>query len=71
MKKFRYKLILGKFVVRKVEKTPTGFRFSIFLPGLGHLIPEVPSSADVREGDIITLYTEVLSNADPNKPPIQ
>lgn len=62
----RLKLFLGKFRVTRVEKQPIGFRFFLDLPGLGGLIVDVPIQADVREGDLLTLYTEVLSNAPPN-----
>ena len=58
----RYKLILGKFAVTKIERIPTGLRFAIHFPGLGHVICDGPL-ADVREGDLLTLYTEILSNA--------
>jgi len=56
----RYKLALGKFRVSRIEKAPTGFRMSIHLPGLGQVICHIPFLADVREGDLLTLYTEIL-----------
>jgi hypothetical protein len=57
----RHKLILGKFPVLAVQRSTNGFRFSLQLPGV-KLILEVPPSADVREGDLLTLYTEVLAH---------
>lgn len=61
----RYKLVLGKFLVNKIERTPTGLRFSIHFPGLGHMICDGPL-ADVREGDLLTLYTEILTKEKAN-----
>lgn len=58
----RYKLILGKFVVSRVIEHGASLEFSIDLPGLGKLICTGPK-ADVKEGDLLTLYTEILANA--------
>jgi len=44
-----------------------GLQIALQLPGV-KLICTVPKSADVREGDILSLYTEVLSNAKPGEP---
>lgn len=64
----RLKLVLGKFPVARVIKTPWGFAFSLTLPGIKEkLVISVPDHADVREGDLLTLYTEVLTNA-PSQP---
>lgn len=58
----RYKLILGKFRVEKVNELGALLEFSIRLPGLGCLICTGPK-ADVKEGDLLTLYTEIMANA--------
>jgi len=68
--RLRYKLILGKFLVRRVEQKGASLEFSIELPGLGQLICTGPL-ADVKEGDLLTLYTEILANAKPSETPIQ
>lgn len=60
--RLRYKLLLGKFAVRHVEEKGAYLIFSIDLPGLGLLICSGPK-ADVKEGDLLTLYTEVLAHA--------
>jgi hypothetical protein len=60
MTQVRLKLVLGKFRVTKVDKTPLGYKFAIHFPGLGHMICEIPGPADVREDDVLTLYTEIL-----------
>lgn len=60
----RYKLVLGKFRVEKVNDLGAALEFSIRLPGLGVLICTGPK-ADVKEGDLLTLYTEILANAQP------
>jgi hypothetical protein len=57
----RHKLVLGRFPVVGVKRSPTGFKFALQLPGI-KLVLEVPPSADVREGDVLTLYTEVLAH---------
>lgn len=58
----RYKLILGKFRVGRVVELGAALEFSIELPGLGQLIVTGPK-ADIKEGDLLTLYTEVFANA--------
>ena len=60
---FRYKLVLGKYPIIRVEKTPFGFDFCIQLPNGVRMVVSAPPSADVKEGDVLTLYTEVLANA--------
>ena len=67
----RYKLILGKFRVGRVEKVGTCIRFNLEFPGLGNLIIDAAPDADVRDGDLLTLYTEILANAKSSEPPIQ
>lgn len=62
IEQFRYKLILGKFAVGRVIEHGASLEFSIELPGLGRLICTGPK-ADVKEGDLLTLYTEILANA--------
>lgn len=57
----RYKLVLGKFLVSRVIQKGAMLEFSIDLPGLGKLICTGPL-ADVKEGDLLTLYTEILAN---------
>lgn len=59
--RIRYKLILGKFAVEKVIEQGALLEFSIRLPGLGCLICTGPK-ADVKEGDLLTLYTEIYAN---------
>ncbi len=62
-KSLRYKLLLGKLRVLSVTKAIHGYDMAIDLPGLGRLICPVPTHADVRAGDILSLYTEILSSA--------
>ena len=66
----RYKLVLGKFRVTRVIEKGQFLEFNIHLPELGHLICTGPK-ADVREGDLLTLYTEILADAQPSRSPIQ
>lgn len=60
--RLRYKLILGKFAVTRVIEKGSSLEFAIDLPGLGKLICTGPK-ADVKEGDLLTLYTEIYANA--------
>jgi hypothetical protein len=66
----RYKLILGKFAVGKVNERGAFLEFSIELPGLGRLICTGPK-ADVHEGDLLTLYTEILANDKSSSAPVE
>lgn len=66
MQDLRLRLILGKYPVTRVEKGLTGLLMEIALPGGMKILCDLPVTADVRLGDLLTLYTEVL--ADPNRP---
>lgn len=57
--RFRYQLILAKVRVSMLA----GNKMRLDLPGAGALIVPIPKGADVKEGDLLTLYTEVLANA--------
>lgn len=61
----RYKLVLGKYPVVRVEQIAGGFAFVIQFPNGVKMIVNSPTDADVREGDLLTLYTEVLAHAKP------
>ena len=61
----RYKLILGKFAVTRIIERGAALEFHIHLPGLGYLMCTGPK-ADVKEGDLLTLYTEILSGVKTN-----
>ena len=56
---------LGIYTVIKVEQGTLGTRFTIALPNNVTLTADLPYRADVRIGDRLTLYTEVLANALP------
>jgi flavin reductase (DIM6/NTAB) family NADH-FMN oxidoreductase RutF len=58
----RYRLILGKFQVTGIEKGLTGFRAKISFGSGVTLWIDCPIAADVRVGDMLTFYTEVLAN---------
>jgi hypothetical protein len=58
----RLKLILGKFPVRHISVDRI---MTIRLPSLGIMQVPLPPSADVREGDLLTIYTEILTHAKP------
>ena len=56
MSELRFKLVLGKFPVVKIER---GF-MTLKLAGTTEAKIALPDHADVRDGDLLTLYTEVL-----------
>lgn len=53
---------LGKVQVTDVEKGQMGTRFVFQLPGNVKIRAEMPIVVDVKIGDILTLYTEVLAD---------
>ena len=55
MTQLRYKLILAKLPVTKVEKVPAGFKFALDMLNGVKLVVEVPAHADVKEGDLLSL----------------
>lgn len=67
----RHRLILGKFQVTAVEKGLTGLRFTINLGNAVTAKVDSPITSDVRVGDWLTLYTEVLADANARQPSIQ
>lgn len=55
----RFKLILGKYPVVRVEAPILGIKqFALQLQGV-RVVIDAPHDADVREGDLLSLYTEV------------
>ncbi len=62
----RFVLVLGKFRVTERENN----LMKVALGGSTTMTITLPEHADVRAGDILTFYTEVLY-ANPNPPPIQ
>jgi len=62
---------LGKYQVVKVDKGTLGTSFTLALPNNVTIRADLPYPADVRIGDLLTIYTEVLSNVFPTDAPIQ
>lgn len=62
---------LGKYQVEKVERGALGTHFVIALPNNVKIKADLPYRADIRVGDLLTLYTEVLTDALPSGTPIQ
>lgn len=65
-KPFRLTLILGKYPVVRVSNT----KFTLKLGGTTEMTFTRPPLSDIRDGDILTLYTEVLL-AKPSSTPVQ
>lgn len=61
----RVRIVLGKFQVKQLVKGGAGFLMTVDMTNSVSMRCEVPSIADVRLGDYLTFYTEVL--ADPEK----
>ena len=55
----RFKLSLGKYPVLQVRKMPWGAQQFLLRIGDNKVEIDAPHDADVREGDLLTLYTEV------------
>lgn len=56
----RYQLNLGKFPVTEVTTGPNNLTVVIDMQNKFFLRLACPLTADVRVGDLLTLYTEVL-----------
>ncbi len=65
----RLRLVLGKYQVRKIDKGLTGLVMTISLPSGVFMKCDLPFQADVRVGDILTFYTEVLADMSKLPPP--
>ena len=59
---FRLRLVLGKFRVTEVSETS----FKLQLGGSTTATISRPPRSDIRDGDLLTLYTEVMLNAQPS-----
>ena len=67
-KSLRLVLVLGKF--RVIERHDAEMK--VALGGSTTMTITLPPSADVKAGDLLTFYTEVLyKHAEPKQPPIQ
>ena len=55
----RMKLVLGKYAVKNITRRLGGLQFWLDLNGPQMRI-NLNTDADIREGDLLTLYTEVL-----------
>ena len=67
----RLTLILGKYPVVSCEKRFDGWKVRVRLGEAYAEFTNIPSMADIRVGDVLTLYTQVASNAKPLLPPKQ
>jgi hypothetical protein len=67
----RLKLILGKYRVISVRDELGYLHAVIDLGRPMKMIVQLPRSVDVREGDLLTLYTEVLTHAQSEGTPVQ
>jgi hypothetical protein len=63
----RYTLQLGKY--RVTERTES--QMKLYLGGSTVMTISLPPNVDVKAGDILTLYTQVLVNANTSEAPIQ
>lgn len=68
---FRYRLVGPKFQVVKVEKGKTGIRIHMKYEAIGMVWDCPVTNADVRIGDLLTLYTEVLVDANAGPAPFE
>lgn len=66
----RLRLILGKFRVCQIKDVAELRYITLEMGNSVYTTLNAPLSADCREGDLLTLYTEVLY-AKPIEPPIE
>lgn len=64
--RFRLQLMLGKYPVVSVE----GQKIKVAMGGTTTMTFTVPDQADVRLGDLLTFYTEVLTKDFPYAPTV-
>ena len=67
----RYVLVLGKVQVIKIDKGTTGQKITVDMSKGVTAMFDCPPRADVRLGDYLTIYTEVLVDAEPTHPSVQ
>ena len=60
----RYILTLGKGKVLSISKFLTYQEVLVDIQGQVQFRTQAPYTADIREGDMLTLYTEVLAKKD-------
>ena len=70
-KKVRYKLVLAKAQVTKVQIGELGCKFSIALPNGITIEADLSFIPDVRVGDVCSIYTELYANAHPGTTSVQ
>ena len=69
--RMRLRLICGKYRVIKVDRTALSVQFTIDLGNTIKMTISVPPNADITEGDLLTLYTEVFTHANTQQSSIQ
>ena len=69
--KVRYKLLLAKAQVTKIENGELGCRFSVALPNGITIKADLSFVPDVRVGDILSVYTELYAHANSGPSSIQ
>jgi hypothetical protein len=70
-KRPRYKLILGKWPVAKITKQLDMYKVDLQIEGRVMFSFIMGGDPDIREGDLLTLYTEVLINDKPSPTSVQ
>lgn len=65
--RFRAVLVLGKY--RVIKKTDT--HVQVALGGTTTMTFDIKPFFDIREGDLLTFYTEVYTNAQPSPSSVQ
>jgi hypothetical protein len=69
MTDLRIRLILGKYPVLSISPGHFGFKMILDMGNNVRITADVPVQADVKVGDLLTLYTEVLAKEPPNAQP--
>lgn len=66
----RLRLILGKYPVTSVAESFGLKSFTLKLGDAKATITHLPAHVDIRVGDLLTLYTDVLTKERPNAIPL-
>ena len=62
----RYQLILGKFPVTQIKTALGQYEIVLDMGKDLYIITHAPLTSDIRQGDLLTLYTEVLARERPD-----
>jgi hypothetical protein len=69
--KVRYKILLTKAQITKIERGELGCKFKAISPNGMTIEADLSFVPDVRVGDILSIYTELYAHAQPGSTSVQ